>query len=306
MTSVSNRNDVLMTSSTQNKSNKVNYSTPVKGNPPEGKTTAVVAVMRGNLKHGYHRHRSNKHCKKKIVRVLLDNGSDGDLVFVNKDKPMLLLYSKRLVPQLWNTWNWIFQTKRKARVELNFFDYSDSKPYYSEPDVVEYKKDSKPQYDLILGNETMKELGIVLDFKSKTITIDEITLPIRNIKLLQGSNTLRALKLNNSLAREPLSTLDATNRVTHILDAKYAKADLQSIVKNNCKHLSADNQKKLLQRLVKFESVFDGTVGDWKTKRVSFQLKGCFTISWQSFPSTKNTQRCPHQGNLETVQTEGT
>ena len=48
MTSVSNGDDILMTSSTQNKSNKVNYSTLVKGNPPEGKTTAVVAVMRGN------------------------------------------------------------------------------------------------------------------------------------------------------------------------------------------------------------------------------------------------------------------
>jgi hypothetical protein len=102
MTSVSDGDDVMMTSSTQNKSNKANYSTPVKGNLPEGKTTAVVAVMRGNSKHGYHRHRSNKHYKKQIVRVLLDNGSDGDLVFVNKDRPMLLPYSKRLVPQSWN------------------------------------------------------------------------------------------------------------------------------------------------------------------------------------------------------------
>ncbi len=111
-----------MTSSTQNKSKKANYGTPVKGNPPEGKTTAVVAVMvmRGNSKHGYHRHRSNKHYKKQIVQVLLDSGSDRDLVFVNKDKPMLFPYSKRLVPQSWNTSNGIFQTKRKAKVELNF------------------------------------------------------------------------------------------------------------------------------------------------------------------------------------------
>ena len=29
--------DVMMTSSTQNESNKVNYSTLVEGNPPEGK-----------------------------------------------------------------------------------------------------------------------------------------------------------------------------------------------------------------------------------------------------------------------------
>ncbi len=116
-------------------------------------------------------------------------------------------------------------------------------------------------------------LGIVLDFKSKTITIDEIALPMRNINLLQGSSTLRALKLNNSLAKQPLSTLDATKCVTHILDVKYAKADLQSIVKNNCKHLSAHHQKKLLQLLVKFGLLFGGTLGDWKTKPVSFQLK---------------------------------
>jgi hypothetical protein len=244
--------------------------------------------MRGNLKHGYHRHRSNKPYKKKIVRVLLVSGSDGDLVFVNKYKPVLLPYSKRLVPQSWNTSNGIFQTKRKARVELNFFDYSDSKRYYSEPDVVKYGKDSKPQYDLILGNKTMKELGIVLDFKSKTITIDEITLPMRNINLLQGSSTLRVLKLNNSLAKEPLSTLGTTQRLTRILDAKYSKADLQSIVKNNCKHLSADHQNKLLQLVVKFESLFDSTLGDWKTKPVSFQLKeGASPYHGRAFPVPK-------------------
>jgi hypothetical protein len=186
------------------------------------------------------------------VRVLLDSGSDGDLVFVNTDNLMLLPYLKRLVPQSWNTSNGIFQTRRKARVELNFFDYSDSKRYYSEPDVVEYSKESKLQYDLILGYETMKELGIVLDFKSKTITIDEITLPMRNINLLQGSSMLSVLKLNNSSAKEPLSTLDATKRGTPILDAKHAKADFQLIVKNYSKHLSADHQKKVLQLLVKF------------------------------------------------------
>jgi hypothetical protein len=91
----------MMTLSTQNEEIQVNYSTPIKKKPPEGKTTAVVAVMRGNPKHGCHRHCSYKHYKKKIVWVLLDSGSDGDLVFVNKKKPMLLPYSKRLVPQSW-------------------------------------------------------------------------------------------------------------------------------------------------------------------------------------------------------------
>jgi hypothetical protein len=145
--------------------------------------------------------------------------------------------------------------------------------YYSEPDLVEYEKVSRPKYDFILGTETMKELGIMLDFMAMMITIDEIILPMRNINHLQGSSMLHVLKLNNSLAMEPKSTEDATKHATRILDAKYNKADLQSIFKDNCKHLSTDQQKKLLQLLMKYESLFDGTLGDWKTTLVSFQYK---------------------------------
>jgi hypothetical protein len=197
------------------------------------------------------------------VRVLLDSGSDINLIYVSKDRPMLLPYSKRLVPQLWNTLNGIFQTKHKAQiVELNFFEYSDSKRFYSEPDVVIYYKNSKPQYDLILGTETMKEYGIVQDFKAKAITIDGIILPMRNIDNLQGASTLHVLHLNHSLAMQPQSTQDAIQHATQILDAKYSKAEFQSIVRDNCKHVSANHQQKLLQLLKKYESLFDGTLGD--------------------------------------------
>jgi hypothetical protein len=95
--------------------------------PPEGKTTAVVAVIRGRPKHSHHRQGSNKHYKQKLVRILLDSGSDGNLAFVDKDKPMLLPSSKRLVPQSQNTLNGMFQTKHKAEIKLKFFEYSDSK-----------------------------------------------------------------------------------------------------------------------------------------------------------------------------------
>jgi hypothetical protein len=267
---LSNADDVMLTSPNKSEDVHNNNCTPTTSNPPEGKTTAVIAVMRGNPKDGYTRLCSNKHCEQRMVRVLLDSGSDGDLIFVNKDKPMLLPYSKRLVPQLWNTLNGIFQTWRKAQVELNFFKYSDSKRFHVEPDGVEYNKDSKPQYDLILGTVTMKEFGIILNFGDKMITIDEIMLPMRNINNLQGSSILGALKHNHSLAMEPQSTQDATQRATWILDAKYSKIDLQSVVRDNCKLLSANQQKKLLQLLKKYELLFDGTLGDFKTSRSPF------------------------------------
>jgi hypothetical protein len=57
-----------------------------------------------------------------------------------------------------------FQTTQKAEIELNFFEYSDSKSYLAAPNIVEYNKINKPQYDIILGVKTMKEYGIILDF----------------------------------------------------------------------------------------------------------------------------------------------
>ncbi len=107
--------------------------------------------MRGRPKHSHHRQCSNKHYKRKLVRVLLDFSSDGDLIFIDKDKPMLLPLAKGLVPQSWNTLSGRFQTTRKAQIELNFFEYSNSKRYLVAPDIVEYSKINRPQYDIFLG-----------------------------------------------------------------------------------------------------------------------------------------------------------
>ncbi len=143
------------------------------------------------------------------MQVLLDSGSDGDLVFVDKDKPMLLPSSKRLVPQSWNTSNGMFQIKQKAEIELDFFEYSNSKRYLAEPDIVKYDKINKPQYDLILGVKTMKKYGIISDFKDKMITVDEVKLPMQNINYLQDSSTLPALRLNHIRS----STLSVTTLI---------------------------------------------------------------------------------------------
>jgi hypothetical protein len=139
--------------------------------------------MRGRPRLSHHRQGSNKQFKQNLVWVLLDSGSDSNLVFVDKDKRMLLPSSKRLVPQLWNTLNGMFQTKRKAEIELNYFEYADRKRYLAEPDIIKYDKNNKPQYDLIFGVKTMKQYGTILDFKDKMITVDEVKLPMQTSTL---------------------------------------------------------------------------------------------------------------------------
>ena len=252
-------------------------------NPPltgkEGRVTAVVAKARciatenqarKNLEHSTGRRTSDT-----VIRILLDSGSDGDLLFHEKGTVRHFPYLTRQVPKSWHTSNGSFLTKGRSKVNLKFFEYSNSKEYLVTPDVVEYDRNkmTKPVFDLILGCETMKELGIVLDFRTKEITIDEVILPMRDINSLTNSTMDKAWAVNNSMAHEPHSTQEATQRVVQILDAKYEKADLQSVVSTNCTHLSLQDQNKLLELLTEFEELFDGTLCDWKTEPVSFELK---------------------------------
>ena len=64
--------------------------------------------------------------------------------------------------------------------------------YYS--NIVKFDdEDEAPMFDLIIGTETMQILGIVLDFKTKMITINEIVLPMRKLKNLQTRNALTTI-----------------------------------------------------------------------------------------------------------------
>ncbi len=57
--SVSKAGDVMMTSASQKKGILKKNSILPRKDPPEGKTTTIVAVMRGKPRHGHHQQRSN-------------------------------------------------------------------------------------------------------------------------------------------------------------------------------------------------------------------------------------------------------
>jgi hypothetical protein len=78
----------------------------------------------------------------------------------------------------------------------------------------------KPVFDLIIGCNSMEKLGIVMDFKTKSITIDKIILPMRNINYLTNKSKVKeAWAISNASAHEPISTELATQHAVKILDA---------------------------------------------------------------------------------------
>ena len=122
---------------------------------------------------------SKKVPKRKIIQALLDSGSNGDLLFHIKGENTSYPYLTRQVPKSWSTSNGIFHTKGKGSLQVNFFEYSNSKTDNIQPEIVEYDETlGKPAFDLIIGTKTMNELGIILDFNTKVIIIDSIKSPM--------------------------------------------------------------------------------------------------------------------------------
>ena len=94
------------------------------------------------------------------------------------------------------------------------------------------ENDYEPKFDLIIGTQTMQELGIVLDFSTNMIEIDQVKLLMGKIKYLQKPNQVYQMYKNQENLKtptqmyskyEPESTKELTNQAIEILDAKYGK-----------------------------------------------------------------------------------
>jgi hypothetical protein len=93
------------------------------------------------------------------------------------------------------------------------------------------------------------------------ITIDDLTLPLIASTTCKNASTLHPQKLNNSSAKEPISTQCANKRATQMLETIKSRSPV------NCQRQMQASQcrssKKLLQQLIN-ELSFDGTLDDWK------------------------------------------
>ena len=115
----------------------------------KGRVTAVVVKAR------YHKvtknqtpqrfeHSAGSCPSNTVIKVLLDSGSDGDVMFHEKEASLHLPYLTRQVPHSWHTSNGTLLIKGRNKVSLKFFECSNSKEYQVKPDVVEYDKKKWP------------------------------------------------------------------------------------------------------------------------------------------------------------------
>ena len=113
-----------------------------------------------------------------------------------------------------------------------------------------------------------EEMGIDLKYSDRTIMWDGVAVKMHEYS---GNDDPRGLKQKDIYAMlsqdaEPTSTEELTQRMVRILDAKYEKADLDEMCARE-KHLTAAEQRADLKALLtKYEHLFDGTLGKWRTE----------------------------------------
>ena len=72
--------------------------------------------------------------------------------------------------------------------------------------------------------------------------------------------------------QDPDSVASDMDRIKKILDAKYEAPDLNQVVAE-ITYLSPLEKEQSLQLLKKYEPLFDGTLGKWKSKPYDIELR---------------------------------
>ncbi len=152
---VTNKINVSKDNTTMKTTNKGKTQHKSKDTKERLGVTAVIAIMEPATESQSSRaHKQPLRSRpSNKIRVLLDSGSDGDVYFLPKGKDKPFPYLTRQVPKSWHMSNGSFQTNGRGKIRLKFFEYSASKEYTVQPDIVEYDENhmTEPGFDLILG-----------------------------------------------------------------------------------------------------------------------------------------------------------
>ena len=164
----------------------------------------------------------------------------------------------------WETANGSFITSKTVTARIRLPEFHESATVTQTYHVCH----QKIPYDVIIGRETLQQLGISLDFKNSQIIWNDSAVEMKQPKLLDNRSNL--LQLAN--ADEPSHCVQNSQRAERILDITSPAADISAIV-GKMQHLDQAQKEALYSLLKEHEQLFDGNIGTWNTEPVHLELK---------------------------------
>ena len=155
---------------------------------------------------------------------------------------------------------------------------------------VSVKPKNNGSYDIIIGKDMTKHLGINIDIVSNTIHWDELSVPMVSwgclTKLwieaccfthfhadkasIETSTPTKQVHFADS--KPPLKVDEIYATTAPLRQAHYKPSNLNKIA-GNITHLTTDKKNKLLTTLKTHKTIFEGHHGDWKREVVALWLK---------------------------------
>ena len=111
------------------------------------------------------------------------------------------------------------------------------------------------RYNTILGQDVLRELCLVIDFHAETVCRNKSVIDMKLPDCTQETSYF----LNNTS-----KIAEDAERMSKMLDAKYASADLRKVANTNV-HLTNNQKEKLYALFSQHKPLFDGTLGKWKS-----------------------------------------
>ena len=190
------------------------------------------------------------------IKILLDSGASSSII--NKKCIEGLKLDTSQVTE-WRTSAGVFTTNKKACLKLKLPEFFQNRIITYDVHVTE----NTSSYDMIMGRDMLKELGIQISFSADSVTWDEVSIPMKP----SNARIETDYHVDDSVAVK-----EATKRMKQILDAKYEPANLNEIVAQ-ADHLTPNQRSKLRQLLEKYKSLFDGKLGHWKGEKYHIELQ---------------------------------
>ena len=232
------------------------YLCPKKKQKSEHLSSITLAYL--HAKRGI---KKPKHVKR--LRVLFDSGCSATLVNVSAVRKLKKKLDKTTK---WTTKAGSFKTTQTCKLKFILPEFHANCEIHCKAYVEDFLRSC---YDIIIGRDLLHELGVDLLFSQATMVWDNAEVPMRSLDYFD-QQSVDDMENEIMYLHDPLTT--EAERIQTILDAKYAPADLDAIVQE-CNSLNKDEQAQLLSLLKRFEHVFDGTLGTWKTDPVDLELK---------------------------------
>ena len=113
----------------------------------------------------------------------------------------------------WETTNGSFDTTETVETKFILPEFSESTTLTQTFHVC----DQKMPYDVILGRNTLQQLGIVLDFKDSVIKWNETSVDMKDPTLLNNKSNLNNLAFYD----EPAHCAESSERAERILDLTF-------------------------------------------------------------------------------------